>query len=130
MAMSDFLEAEILDHILNGLTYTAPASVYVALFTAAPSDSGGGTEVSGGSYARVQVTAGFSTDDTDTRFSNDANVTFPQASASWGTVTHFGLFDASSGGNLLFHGALTASQAVGDNDQVQFPADGLGVTIA
>jgi len=129
-AMSDYLESELLDHILNNNAYTSPTSVYVALFTAAPSDSGGGTEVSGGSYARVTVTGGFTISGTATRAGNTSAITFPTATGSWGTVTHVGVFDASSGGNLLFHGALTTSRAVVADDVFSFPADALGITLA
>jgi len=130
MAMSDFLEDTILEMVLNSVAYSEPASVFIALFTAAPSDAGGGTEVTGGSYARQQLTAGFTVAGTATRASNTAAITFPQATAAWGTVTHIGIFDAVSGGNLLFHGALTTSKVVGDTDQLEFPADSLGVTLA
>lgn len=127
--MTDYLEDALLDHVLNGVAYTPPSSIYIGLFTAAPSDAGGGTEVSGGSYARVQVTAGFSTDDTDTRYSNDSDITFPVATASWGTVTHLGIFDAASGGNLLLYKALPSSVAVATANQPVLSADGLGVTL-
>ena len=131
-AMSDFLESELLDHVLNNNAYTSPTSVYVALFTAAPSDTGGGTEVSGNAYARVQMTGGsaWTISGTATRAENLAAVTFPQASGgNWGTITHVGIFDAASLGNLLFHGALTASKVVNDTDQIEFPATTLGITL-
>ncbi len=129
MAMSDFLEDTILEMVLNSVAYSEPASVYIALFTAAPSDSGGGTEVTGGSYARVQVTAGFTVSGVATRGGNTSAITFPTATANWGVVTHVGLFDASSGGNLLFHGALTSSRTVESGDTFEFAADALGVTL-
>ena len=105
---SDFLELEILDHVLGNAAYTAPANIHVALFTAAPTDAGGGTEVTGGSYARVSVT------NNATNFpaaasglkQNGTAITFPTATADWGTVVAFGLFDAGSGGNLLYWGWL------------------------
>jgi len=128
-AISDYLEGELLDHVLNGNTYTAPTSVYIALFTAAPSDSGGGTECSGGAYERATVTGGFTISGTATRASNTSEIPFPTASGSWGTVTHVGIFDASTGGNLLFHGALTTSRSVVADDIFSFPADALGITL-
>lgn len=128
-SLSDYLENKLIDHVLRGQTFTAPTNVYVALFTGAPSDSGGGTEVSGGSYARVQVacslanfagtqSAGSTTASSGTggQTSNNAAVTFPAPTANWGSVTHFGIFDASSGGNLLFHAALTTPKTVNEND--------------
>jgi len=115
---SDFLENEILDHVFGAAAYTAPATVYVALFTSAPSDSGGGTEVSGGSYARVAVT------NNATNFpaasggakSNGTVITFPAPTANWGTVTHFAIFDAASAGNMLGWAALSASRVINSGD--------------
>lgn len=128
-ALSDYLENKIVDWLLRGQAFTPPATVYVALLTAAPSDTGGGTEVSGGSYARVAVTsslanwagtqsAGSTTASSGTggTTSNNAAVTFPTPSASWGVVTHAALYDASSSGNLLVWGALTASKTINNGD--------------
>ena len=141
-AMSDFLENEIIDHIFRTGTYTAPTVIAVALFTAAPSDSGGGTEVATGSYARVSVGAsdtdwnatqgGTSGDSSGTGglTDNASDITFPTATASWGTVTHVGIFDATSGGNLLFHGTLTASKTVDNGDTFKFTAGDLDITLA
>ena len=95
---SDYLENEILDHIFGVGSYTAP-SIYVALYTSAPSDSGGGTEVSGNNYARVLHSSWTTASGGAT--SNSGAITFPTPSGVWGTVTHFGLFDASTSGNLL-----------------------------
>ena len=134
-AMSDYLEVEIRKHIFRTGSFTKPTVLAVALFTAAPSDSGGGTEVTGGSYARVQRdpldanwTAASSTNGlTD----NAADLVFPTPTANWGTITHFGIFYATSGGNLLFHGALAASKTVNNGDPApKFVAGELDVTIA
>src|SRR5688572_15936538 len=105
--LTNFAENKLLDHILGKTSYTMPTT-YVGLFTAAPGEAGGGTEVSGGSYARqaLQPTTAAASGAAD----NSADVTFPAASADWGTVTHVGIFDASSGGNLLLYAALTASK--------------------
>jgi hypothetical protein len=122
---SNYLEDLVLNATLRGTAWPAwtTGSHYVALFTAAPSDAGGGTEVTGGAYARVAVAraAGSWAAPADNagaqRTSNVAAVTFPNPTANWGTVTHFGIFDASTGGNLLYWGALGASRNVvnGDN---------------
>lgn len=134
-AASDYLEVEIRKHIFRTGSFTKPSALYVGLFTAAPSDSGGGTEVSGGSYARVQrdpsdanwTGASSTTGVTD----NAAAITFPAPTADWGTVTHWGIFDASSGGNLLVHGALTTPQTVTNGGSApSFAAGALVVTIA
>lgn len=122
-ALSDYLENEIADHLLGGGDYIRPATIYVGLFTAGPTDGGGGTEVTGGSYARASVT------NNSTNFpaasggqkSNGAAISFPAATAGWGTVTHFGIYDAVSGGNLLLHGALTTSKLIETGDTPSFP---------
>jgi hypothetical protein len=134
-AMSDYLEVELRKHLFRTGSFTKPTVLAVALFTAAPSDSGGGTEVTGGSYARVDRppldanwTAASATDGlTD----NAAVITFPAPTANWGVITHFAIFDATSGGNLLFHGALTTPKTVNNGDPAPtFPAGALDVTFA
>lgn len=142
-AMSDYLENKLIDHIFRDTAYTKPTTIYVALFTAAPSDSGGGTEVSGGSYARVQVgpsqTAwtqtqggtGSASSGTGGLTDNAADITFPAPTANWGSITHFGVFDASTGGNLLIHGALTTAKTVNNGDPApKFTAGDLDITFA
>lgn len=133
--MSDYLEQQLRAHLFRTASFTKPTVLAVALFTAAPSDSGGGTEVSGGSYARVNVppldanwTAASSTDgNTD----NAADITFPAPTANWGSITHFGIFDATSGGNLLVWGALTTPKTVNNGDPApKFLAGSLDVTFA
>lgn len=141
-AMTDYLENQVADHIFRTGTFTAPTTIYIALFTTATSDDGTGTEVTGGSYARVQVGPGDSswngTHGTTTGSSsgtgglidNAAVITFPTATGSWGTITHFGIYDAATSGNMLFHGALSASKTIGTNDTFTFPAGDLDVTFA
>ncbi len=124
-ALSDYLENALLDHALGTSAYTMP-TVYVALYTSAPGDAGGGTEVSGGSYARQQVTFGAASGGSA---SNASDIRFPTATADWGTVTHVGLHDAASGGNLLWHGALSASKTINNGDTASFPAGSLVVTL-
>lgn len=141
-ALSDYLENKLVDHIFRGQSFTNPV-LYVGLLTAAPSDAGGGTEVSGNAYARVKAAAGASQALTDWKStqndnlassgtggqtSNTAAVSFPTPSATWGTVTHFGIYDASSGGNLLVHGVLSVSKTINQGDVVSFPAGSLSVT--
>lgn len=121
------LQQELLDHIGGNGTYTAPTP-WVGLFTAAPSDAGGGTEVSGGSYARVDSSTLWGAA-SGTDMTNDGTISFPTASASWGTVTHFGIFDASTVGNLLAWGALGTSKAVGDGDTASFAAGQLTISL-
>ena len=123
---TDFLETAIVDHFFRG-SAKSTTSAFVGLFTAAPSEAGGGTEVAGGSYARQA--AGFSAPSPAGQTSNAADVTFPTASGSWGTVTHVGIFDALSGGNLLAFKALSSSVAVGIGQQPRFVAAALALTV-
>jgi len=125
-AASDFLELKILEHTLGITSYTAPTTTYLALFTSDPTDAGTGTEVSGGSYARQSISW-----NTPARGAtpNSADVTFPQATANYGTVTHIGIYDASSAGNLLYHGALSASKSVETNDTFIVEAGDLSVSL-
>lgn len=124
--LSDYYEDKIIDHLFRNVAFTPPATVYVALFTVAPSDSGGGTEVSGGAYARQD--AGFSAASGGAT-SNAADITYPTATANWGTVTHVGVFDALTVGNLLAWGALTASKIVDNGDTFKINATDLDLTI-
>ena len=134
-AMSDYLEGQLRAHIFRTASFAKPTVLAIGLFTAAPSDSGGGTEVTGGSYARVSAnpldatwTAASSIDGVTT---NASAITFPAPTANWGTVTHFGIFDATTAGNLLFHGALSASRTINNGDAApQFAIGALSVTFA
>lgn len=140
--LSDYVENKVVDLLLRGQAFTPPATVYVGLSTAACSDASVGTEVTGGSYARVAVTsslanwagtqsAGSTTASTGTggQTSNNGAITFPTPSASWGTVTHWFLIDAASGGNLLICAALTTSKAINSGDSVSFAAGAITVTL-
>jgi hypothetical protein len=127
MSKSDYLENKLLDHTTGKTSYTMP-SVWVGLYTAAPSDAGGGTEVTGGSYARKSTAGTDWVAAASGSTSNAAVITFVTATASWGTVTHFGLFDASSAGNLLRWAALTTSKTIGSGDVASFPIGNLVVT--
>lgn len=132
-ALSDYLENHIIDSLFRNTTFTRPANIYVALFTAAPNDAGGGTEVSGGSYARQAIATGASSGwdaASGGATANTAVLTFPTATANWGTITHVGLFDASTSGNLLFHGALAASQTINSGNIFRFNAGDLDVSLA
>ena len=127
---SDYLEDKVLNHVFGGTAYTAPSTLYVALFTAAPSDSGGGTECSGGSYARKSMADMTVSGTSPTTATNGAAVEFVTATGSWGTVSHCAVFDASSSGNMLGWAALTASKAVASGDVFRFDAGDLDITLA
>lgn len=124
-ALTNFAENKLLDHLLGVAEYPMPTSLYVGLFTAAPGEGGGGTEVSGGGYARVRLTASPASSGSA---SNASTLTFPRATANWGIVTHVGVFDAQTGGNLLVYGALSTSVQVLTNDVVVIPAQSLVFT--
>lgn len=136
-AMSDYLENKLIDHVFRATAYTAPTTIYVALYTSSCSDTGGGTEVTGGSYARASITSGVSawantqasgtgaSTGTGGTTSNSSAVTFATPSAGWGTVTYVGLLDALSGGNLLVCTALTTGKTINTSDTVSFPAGSL-----
>jgi hypothetical protein len=126
-AMSDYLENEILDHILGTGAYTMPTTVYVGLSTASFNDDNSGTELSGSGYARQTIAFNAAASGTA---DNSGSVDFPAATGSWGTVSHFGLFDASSAGNLLIHGALTASKVVDTGDILRIAAGDMDITAA
>jgi len=142
-AMSDFLENRLIDQLFRGQTAPTTTTLHVGLLTAAPSDSGGGTEVSGGSYARVAVSSSLAnwagtqsagstvaSSGSGGQTSNNGAITFPTPSAGWGNVTHFGIYDAATGGNLLFWGALTIAKTINQADTVTFPAASLSITFA
>jgi len=132
MSASDQLESDLLNAIFNDPAYTSPTNVYVALFTTAPSDAGGGTEVSGGAYARVSTSATDWNAASSGSKDNANAITFTTATASWGTCTHFALMDhltASAGSNYLVWGALTTSKAVGNGDAAEFAAGSLSVSM-
>jgi hypothetical protein len=125
--MSNYLENALVNATLRNTTYTSPAAVYAALFTTDPTDAGSGTEVSGGSYTRTAITFGSPSNGVTT---NSADVTFPTCTAAWGTVTHMGIYDASTSGNLLYHTPLDASKTVDSGDIFKISSGNLSVTLA
>lgn len=125
-----YAEAATLNSFLRGINYTAPASWYLALYTTAPNDSGGGTEVSGGAYARTPISFALPTtySGTGSYTYNTSAVTFPTATASWGSIVAVGIFDASLGGNLLYYGTLSASETISTGQAFTIAASQLTVT--
>ena len=115
----------MLTWVFTNSSATRPSAWYVALYTGAPNDAGGGTEVSGGAYARQAVTFSVSGDTA----TNTGAVEYPTATAGYGTVTHVGIFDASTGGNLIAYAALTASKTIDTGDVLRLPAGDLDVTL-
>lgn len=126
-AASDYLELKLLDHSLATTAFTAPSDVYVGLHTASPNDDASGTgEISGNSYARQ--TASFAAASAGSA-STDATITFPAATGTWGTITHIGIYDAASAGNLLYHGAVTTSKTIESGDTFQISSGNLTISL-
>jgi len=126
MSFTNFLETEILDHVFAGAAYTAPSTKYLALFTAiSDGEAGSVTELSGSAYARQSVA--FTTSGNTT--SNNAAVEFPTATGSWGTVTHVGVYDASTSGNLMAYATLSSSKAIDTGDVFRVPSGDLDITL-
>jgi hypothetical protein len=126
MSFVNSFETTVLQWGLTTDSVTRPTTWYVGLFTSDPTDTGAaGTEVSGGSYARVAVTFNVTGDTA----SNSASVEFPTATANWGTVSHIGIHDALSGGNMLVHGILTTSKAIDSGDVFRIPTGDLDITL-
>ncbi len=127
--MSDYLEVKLLNLTLNGTAFTAVNNPYVSLHTANPTDAGTGAEVSGGSYARVA--SSFATaSGTSGLVATDADITFPTATATWGTVGWIALWDAASSGNMLYHTALDASKTIDSGDIFKITTGNLTVELA
>lgn len=126
--MTDYLENALCNHVFRNTAMTSPTTVYVALHTADPTDAGTTGEVSTTStgYARTAVTFGAPSNGVIT---NSGAVTFPTATGSWGTITHFSIKDASTSGNTLVYGALTASKTVASGDSIQFATGQLSITL-
>jgi len=125
--MSNYLENALINVTLRATAYTAPTTVYVALYTTDPTDADTGTEVTGGSYARQSVTFAAPSNGVTT---NSADVTFPTCTLAWGTVTHIGIRDASTAGNLLYHTPLDASKTIDLGDIFKITTGNLSVTLA
>lgn len=126
-AFTNYLENKVLDHTLKGTAFTQPSNLYIALYTSDPTETGAaGTEVSGGSYARQAISFNAASSGTAT---NAATITFPTATASWGTVSHWQILDASTAGNPLIYGAFTASKTIATDDTFKINAGALSITL-
>ena len=126
-AMSDYLENAFLDHFTGTTSTTAPSAVYLGLSTASMNDDDSGTELSGSGYARQAITFGSSSSGTIT---SNAAVEFPAATASWGSVSHWAIYDASSAGNQLFHGSFATAKPIATGDILKVASGDLSITAA
>jgi len=128
-SFADYWENEILDHLFGKGSYTPP-TIYVGLSTADPTDDASGlAEPSGGSYARVATAGADWNVASGGAIDNTNDITFPEATGNWGTITHFVLFDAASAGNMLAHGSVSASKTIGSGDTAKFAAGDLDITL-
>jgi hypothetical protein len=126
-AASDYLELKLLDHALGTLSYTMPAGVYVGLHTSSPLDNDtGANEVSGNGYTRKVAAFGSAAAGSA---STNATITFDAATGNWGTITHISIYDQASGGNLLFHGAVTTSKTIETGDTFQISSGNLTISL-
>lgn len=128
-SFSDYLEDKVLKHVFTNTAYTAPSTLYVGLYTVAPTDAGGGTEVSGGSYARQTGTFTVSGSN-PTQAANSVAVEFPTATSNWGTIVAAAVFDASTSGNMLAWADLTANKTISSGDVFRFPISSFVITLA
>ncbi len=126
MSASNYLELKLLDHSLGTTSYTAPSNVYLALSTATIDDDASGTELSGNGYARQAITFAAASGGS---VSSNATVTFPTATGSWGTISHWSIWDASTTGNLLFHGSFSASKAIATGDVLKVTSGDLTISV-
>lgn len=133
MGMSDYLENAVIQATLNGVTFPVIPSVFIALYTTPTTDAGGGTEVTtvGTAYVRQELTAGWNvTSPTpETRAENADLIEWALATLAYGVVTHVGIHDAVTGGNLLYHAQLANSQNVFINQIAQIPSGSLAALV-
>ena len=131
-ALSSYAERSVLDHIFKNTSYTSPTA-YMGLFTTDPTDSASGTEVSGNGYNRIEISskmASATTGSDNSSIVSNADITFPTASGGdFGVITHIGIFDALTSGNLLAHGALTSAKTISDGDTFRINSGSLTITI-
>jgi hypothetical protein len=125
--MSNYLENALINATLRNTSYTSPTTVYLALYTNDPTDADTGTEVTGNAYARQAITFGAPSNGVT---SNTAAIEFPQATGSWGTVTHIAIRDALTSGNMLYHSPLDASKTIATGDVFRVAIGSLSVTLA
>lgn len=126
MAFTNYLENKVMAYVWTGTAFSSPSgSLYVGLFTAAPGEGGGGTEVSGNGYARKQATMTTS----GNASTNNGAVEFDTATGSWGTITHVAIFDASTSGNMLAYAALTSAKTIATGDVFRIPSGDLDITL-
>jgi hypothetical protein len=127
--LSDFAEKLLLDWMMTTGTATRPTAWFLALYTAAPNDAGGGTEVSGAGYARQSITFPAATSPTGTT-SNSNAIEFTASGGSFGTISHVAIHTASTGGNMLWHGPLSTPRTIAEGEKLSFAVGSVTLTLA
>lgn len=127
MAKSNYLENKVIDHFLGTSSTSAPSNVYLALFTSNPTDAGSGTELTIGSNGYTRKVIAFNAASSGSA-TNSGTVTFTSSGGNWGTITHFGIFDASTSGNLLYHGVLADDKLIENGDSLVVAATAITIT--
>lgn len=120
---SNYLEGKIIEHVLRNVSYTSPSTVYLALYTSNPAEDNSGSEYSGGSYSRQSISFSAQSNGTVT---NSGTVAFTNLGS--GTITHIGILDNSSGGNLLYYGPLTTSLTITTGSSINFATASISVS--
>ena len=129
-AMSNYLEEALLNAVFRNVAFSSPAAIYIALYKSDPTDGDVGLEVAGGAYARQIVPFNPPTQaGGKAQMQNNAQVNFPVATADWGTITHIGIRNAGTGGNLLYHGPLAVPKTVNSGDQIIFGVADITITL-
>lgn len=129
-AFSNYLENALLNATLRNVSYTSPSSVFISLYTSNPDEDDSGTEISASGYDRFEVSAGIGfTTASGGSCRNGETWTFVTATTAWGSISHFGIHDATTGGNLLYYGALSSTKSVGTDDIFQFATGQLSVKL-
>lgn len=124
--MSNYLENALINATLRNTAFTSPTTIYIGLYTSDPGEGNTGTEVIGGSYARVAVTFDAPSNGVSI---NSASVTFPTATGTWGTISHIGILDALTTGNLLYYTPLDATKSITSGDVFTISTGNLSVTL-
>ena len=127
MSFSNTAETLVLNWLLTANSATRPTAWYLALYTAAPGEAGGGTEVTTVGTAYARQSAAFTV--SGNTASNTSAIEYPTATASYGSVSHVRVFDAVTGGNLIAYAALTTSKVIDTGDVLRVPAGDLDITL-
>ena len=127
MSFANYLENKVLDHVFGGTSYSAPGTIYAALFTATPGEGDTGTEISTSGSAYGRQTIAFTVSGNSA--TNTSAVEWAQATSNWGTITHVGIYDASTSGNLMAYASLTESKTVNNGDVIRINASQLTITL-